>query len=122
MDELELAWETYDFHTLILYELEEDHRSVIEDYRRFREKHLNPSQLKKTYMRKKLNKSFNTMINAYSKQITAIDDLISLHESGIEISIHRDVSPQLLRELKNTTSTLIEEVKIVRKEINEILR
>lgn len=122
MDDLELAWQTYDFHTNSLYELEEKHRSVIEYYRKFVAKNLNPSQTKKTYVRNKVNKSFNMIINAYNKQLTAIDDLIVLHNSGVDIPAERDTDPQLLYQLKNITATLVEEVKIVRRDINEVLR
>lgn len=122
MDDLELAWQTYDFHTNSLYELEEKHRSVIEYYRKFVAKNLNPSQTKKTYVRNKVNKSFNMIINAYNKQLTAIDDLIVLHNSGVDIPAERDTDPQLLYQLKNITATLVEEVKIARRDINEVLR
>ena len=35
MDKFELAWDTYDFHTAIAYELEEKHKLVIDSYHKF---------------------------------------------------------------------------------------
>lgn len=122
MDELELAWQTYDFHTCMIYELEEKHKSAIKYYERFVKRNLNPSQTKKTYVRNKLNKSFSLMLTAYNKQLKAIDDLIELYKKDIDIPAEREANPQLFFDLKNVTSTLMEEIKIFRREINEVLR
>jgi hypothetical protein len=39
-----------------------------------------------------------------------------------DIADERDLNPQLLFDLKNTTATLVEEMKKLRREINEDLR
>ena len=49
MDKLELAWDTYDFHTAIVYDLEEKHKLVIDSYDKFVKKNLNPSHTKRIY-------------------------------------------------------------------------
>ena len=122
MDKLELAWDTYDFHTAIACDLEEKHKLAIDSYRKFVQKNLNPSQTKRTYVRNKLNKSFNAILSAYKKQLDSIDDLIKYYMEHKDISDERDLNPQLLFDLKNTTATLVEELKKLRREINEDLR
>lgn len=126
MDDLELAWETYDFHTYMLHELEVKHHSVMEYYQRFVKRNLNPSQAKKTYARNKINKSFSAILTSYGKQLKSIDDLIKIYKiykvDGIPLPEGREIDPQLFITLKNVTATLMEEVKILRKEINEVLR
>jgi hypothetical protein len=122
MDEFELAWDTYYFHTAIAYEREDEHRLLVDSYHAFLENNLNPSQAKKTYIRNKLNKSFNLMLSTYKKQLDSIDDLIKYYKADKDISNVRELDPQLLFDLKNTTSTLVEELKVFRREINEVLR
>ena len=122
MDKFELAWDTYDFHTAIAYELEEKHKLVIDSYHKFVKKNLNPSHIKRTYVRNKLNKSFNAILSAYKKQLDSIDDLIKYYMEYKDIADERDLNPQLLFDLKNTTATLVEEMKNLRREINEDLR
>ena len=122
MDKFELAWDTYDFHTAIACELEGKHGLLVDSYHRFLENNLNPSQAKKTYIRNKLNKSFNLILSAYKKQLDSIDDLIKYYKADKDISNVRELDPQLLFDLKNTTSTLVEELKVFRGQINEVLR
>jgi len=122
MDKLELAWDTYDFHTAIVYDLEEKHKLVIDSYDKFVKKNLNPSHTKRIYVRNKLNKSFNAILSAYKKQLNSINDLIKYYMEYKDIADERDLNPQLLFDLKNTTATLVEEMKKLRREINEDLR
>lgn len=122
MDNLELAWQTYDFHTEMATEFEDKHTNLIERYRNFIIKNLNPSQSQKKWLLNRLNKSFNRILNTYVKQMDAITDLIDLYNSGIEIPEERKVENQSFYSLLNVTATLSKEMKIHRKEINEILR
>ena len=52
----------------------------------------------------------------------AVNDLIDLYNSDIEIPEERKLDKQSLYNLLNVTATLSEEMKIYRKEINEVLR
>ena len=106
MDNLELAWQTYDFHTEMATEFEDKHTNLIERYRNFIIKNLNPSQSQKKWLLNRLNKSFNRILNTYVKQMDAITDLIDLYNSGIEIPEERKVENQSLYSLLNVTATL----------------
>ena len=127
MDDLELAWETYDFHSAMLKNFELKHEFAMEYYEDFIEKNLNPSQTKKTYVRNKLNKSFASLSSVYVKVLSAIDDLIKIYEdyklNHIPLPEHRQIDdPRLFFNLKNITATLMEEMKVSRREINGVLR
>lgn len=126
MDKLELAWQTYDFHTEMIYNFEMEHESCLNSVKGFISKNLNPKQVKKIYFKRKINKSFNQLKLLYKKQMDAIADLIEIHKhyeiNDIAIPLEREVRVQLLYELKNITATLIEKSKAHQKEINEVLR
>ena len=122
MDNLELAWRTYEFHTEMAVEFEDKHTDLIARYRNFVSKNLNPSQSQKKWLLNRLNKSFNRILNTYVKQMDAVNDLIDLYNSDIEIPEERKLDKQSLYSLLNVTATLSEEMKIYRKEINEVLR
>lgn len=126
MHNLELAWDTYDFYTTKAIELENNHEDVIIHYNHFIENNLNPSQIKKNWLRNKINKSFNKVLNIHVKQIGAISDLLEAYNyyrmNGITIPLERRIDPQTLVELKNITATLLEKEKQERRQINEVLR
>ena len=122
MDNLELAWQTYEFHTEMAVEFEDKHTDLIARYRNFVSKNLNPSQSQKKWLLNRLNKSFNRLLSTYVKQMDAVNDLINLYNSDIEIPEERKLDKQSLYSLLNITATLSEEIKIYRKEINEVLR
>lgn len=122
MDNLELAWQTYEFHTEMAVEFEDKHTDLIARYRNFVSKNLNPSQSQKKWLLNRLNKSFNRLLSTYVKQMDAVNDLIDLYNSDIEIPEERKLDKQSLYSLLNITATLSEEIKIYRKEINEVLR
>lgn len=126
MDQLELAWDTYDFHTAMLNDFEKKHESIIKYYEDFIGKNLNPSQTKKTYVRNRLNKSFSSLLSVYVKQLSAIDDLIKVYQNyklnNVPLPEGREIDPQLFLSLKSITATLMEEMKISRRQMNEVLR
>ena len=122
MDELELAWQTYDFHTSMIHDLEEGHKHLVARFEKFISNNLNPSELRKKRVKNGMNKSFNELLLMYNKQLKAIDDLIALYKSDIDIPAEREVNLQLFFDLKNVTATLVEELKVHRREINEVLR
>ena len=121
MDNIDLAWKTYEFHTQKVHEIESKYQSMLDLYYRFVGNNLNPSQIKKNYIRTKINKFLSTMISAYNKQINSIDDLIIAYDKELDAEFQKDVDTELLNHLKNTTATLIEEIKVLRNEINQVL-
>ena len=70
-------------------------------------------------------KSLNKLLVGYKKQLDAINQLTEIYKyrklNGIPIPEERDMDIQLFFQLKNVTATLIEEHKILRSEINEVL-
>lgn len=121
MEKLELAWRTYEFHTSELHLLESDHHKFMIYYKKFlnRNSKLNYSQ--KSFIKKRAIKSFSKILNAYMKQISAISELIDLHLSGIKIPDSRSCNVQDLMNLLNVTATLVEEMKMQKKEICDFL-
>ena len=127
MHNIELAWDTYDFYTAKAQDLENKHESLIKYFHDFLKKELNPSQTKKSWLRNKMNKSFNKLLNIHVKQINAVSDLIEIYTyyraNGITIPPERRLkNPQCLVDLKNITATLMEQNKLDRTAVNEILR
>ena len=126
MDRLELAWQTYEFHTNIIYDFEIEHDLNLNSLRNFISTDLNPKHLKKVFFRKKINKSFNRLLVLYKKQMDAVSDLIEIYKdykaNNISIPKERKTKIQLLYDLKNITATLIEQSKFSQREINEVLR
>ena len=125
MDKLELIWETFEFHTMNLSDLEVQHLNDIKKYQALK-KTLNPSQKYRIYLRKKLIKNFNKLIYEYNKYIFCIEDIISIHHyrelNGIPISQAREIPLTQMYELKNVTATQCEQVKAWKKEVLEVLR
>jgi len=119
---IELAWQTYDFHVDIASKLEIEHESVMQYYKDFIKYNINPTKIKKNYVKKKLSKSFVILFNMYKKNLDAITDLIRLHEEEpLEVPNHRSVNIQNLIDLKSITSSLVEELKVYRLKIFENL-
>lgn len=121
MEKLELAWQTYEFHTSELHSLEEDHLKFMVYYEKYlkRKPKLNYSQ--KSFIKKRAIKSFSKLLNTYMKQINAISELIQLYSSGIEIPDSRSCDLQSLINLLNVTAVLAEEMKMKKKEICDFL-
>lgn len=119
--QLDLSWKSYEFYTSLGHELEQSHAKHLVLVKNFVTKNMNPSQARKLQIRSKVDASFRKLLNVYSKQLDSVSELITLHDSGIDIAIEREVDVELLRNLKNVTSTLIEGLKVHRLEIREVL-
>ena len=119
---VELAWQTYEVHMEISLKLEIIHQSSLVHHNDFIKYNLNPTKVKKNYIKKRLSKSFANLFNSYKNVIDSVSDLINLYENEpLEIPSHRVVNLQHLVELKNINSTLIEQMKIQRNFIFEDL-
>lgn len=124
MDKLDLVWETFEFHTVNLADLEVQHINNIKQYKALK-KSLNPSQRYKLYLKKKLIRHFNKLIYEYNKYIFSIEDIIKIHHyrelNGIKIPEIREIPLSQLYELKNVTATQCEEVKVWKQEVLDVL-
>lgn len=133
MQDLELAWETFDFHntSTIIEEVEltnhlfdlnnsldkEDSISTQESYKKLTKQRNN--------IVNKIIKSSNILINTYVKQNASLEDLIIIYRDhslhGVPIPPEREVPTRYLLELKNTNATLIEQIKVQREKYKSLL-
>ena len=133
MQDLELAWETFEFHntstineevelTNYLFDLnnildKDDLISTQEDYKKL------TIQRNKNLL--KIIKSSDILINTYVKQNASLEDLIIIYRDhslhGVPIPPEREVSTKYLLELKNTNATLIEQIKVQREKYKSLL-
>lgn len=133
MQDLELAWETFDFHntSTIIEEVELTNHlfdlnnildkdnliSTQEDYKKL------TIQRNKNLL--KIIKSSDILINTYVKQNASLEDLIIIYRDhslhGVPIPPEREVSTKYLLELKNTNATLIEQIKVQREKYKSLL-
>lgn len=120
-DDFNLAFDTYDFYNAIVVESEEKHFTLIERYHNFLEDNMNPPQIRKTYYKKKLNKSFNNLLIIYRKQLTAMEELINIHKSNKIYFKKKKITLKAMNGLKNVTATLIEQLQVHQKQINDVL-
>ena len=133
MQDLELAWETFEFHntstineevelTNYLFDLnnsldKEDLISTQEGYKKLTRQRNN--------IVNKIIKSSNILINTYVKQNASLEDLIIIYRDhslhGVPIPPEREVPTRYLLELKNTNATLIEQIKVQREKYKSLL-
>lgn len=121
MDQLELAWETYEFHSIELTKYEELHLSNMKKLKIFKNKKVPPTEAQKARLSKVMLRCCDNLIVHYKKQIDSIKDLINIHRSDVKISESRETDIQFLNELIMVTATLMEEINLYRSEINEFL-
>ena len=117
----ELVFDTFDFYNNIVYEAEEHHFGLIENVHTFLEDYDSPTQVRKTYYKKKLNQSFSNLLSIYSKQNDCIGDMIKCHKKNKNFLIDKEIDYKSLLNLKNVTATLVEALVVHRKQINKLL-
>jgi len=121
MDDLELAWQTYEFHSSKIYDLEQLHLSNLKKIKIFKQKRIAPTESEKEKMVRAITRCCDNLIVHYKKQINSIKDLIKIYKSNgdeLELSI-TDVD--FLNELIDVTATLMEEMNKYKLEIKDLL-
>ena len=121
MNKLDLAWETFDFYTIEISDHEAQYFSNTKTIKNFLKSENFPQKDQRKRLLNKSNKCMDNLIVLYKKQIDAISDLIELNESGIEIPPEKEIDKMSLVALKNITATLIEEMRIHKSEIKDLL-
>ena len=106
MHNLELAWETFEFHVASSM----NNELLLSQYKaKLRNKAFNEA------LAPKLKSCIQRLINDYQKQNNTLDELINIHKEyslhGIPIPKEREVPLMYLNELKNTNATLINQLK-----------
>ena len=121
MDNLELAWETFEFHSSSISELEEEHIKNLKKVKILINKQVPATKWEKLKLLNKMIACCNKLINGYSKHIDSIDELIRLHNEIEVIPIERETDIQLFNELKSVSATLSEEMKVYKVKLSDIL-
>jgi hypothetical protein len=120
MDDLELAWQTYEFHLEKIHELESKYLSNLKKLKILQQKRVEPTELEKEKMLQSINNCCNNLIVHYNKQIDSIADLIDIHNSGNKPSEHRETDIEALDELLDVTCVLLEEMLKYRSQIKNL--
>ena len=121
MDNLELAWETFEFHSSAIAELEEQHLSNLKRVKILTNKQVPATDTEKLNLRNKITACCNKLINSYSKHIACLNELIILHDTVHSIPVERETDIQLFNDLKSVSATLLEEMKCYKEEVSNIL-
>lgn len=121
MDALDLAWDTFDFHSFEVAKLEEEHIENMFKIKSLIKKEIIEPRSKQIRLKKKASNCCDQIVVSYKKQLSSIDDIIKLYKSGIKIPESRYVDPQFLNELKLLTATLMQEMITYKKEIEKLL-
>ena len=121
MDQLELAWQTYEFHAKELAKYEELQISNMKKFKIFKNKKVPPTEAQKARLSKVMLRCCDNLIVHYKKQIDSIKELTGIYSSEEEIPESRETDIQFLNELIIITATLMEEMNLYKSEINEFL-
>jgi hypothetical protein len=121
MDNLELAWQTFEFHSSTIADLEEQHLSNLKKLKIFTNKQVPATKREKLNLRNKITACCNKLINSYSKHIACLNELIILHDTVHSIPVERETDIQLFNDLKSVSATLLEEMKRYKEEVSDIL-
>jgi len=121
MDDLELAWQTYEFHGEEIHKFEELYLSNLKKFKIFKNKKVPPTEAQKARLSKVMLRCCDNLITNYKKQTDSIKHLIKIYESDTEMPESRETDVQFLNELIIITTTLMEEMNLYKSEINEFL-
>ena len=125
IENLEILWDTYDFHTQELKELEVKIVDAFDELHVFLENNLNPTQKEKLKARNLIDDCCDKSTVSYKKQIHAINELINFYlfffRKKISVPIHREVKINFLVELRSTTFDLISVISLYKDQVTEIL-
>ena len=133
MQDLELAWDTFEFHntstineevelTNRLFDLnnsldKEDSILTQEGYEKL--------TIQRNNIVNKIIKSSDVLINTYVKQNASLEDLITIYRyhslHGVALPPEREVPTRYLLELKNANATLIEQIRVQREKYKSLL-
>jgi hypothetical protein len=122
MDALDLAWDTFDFHSIEIARLEEEHIENMTSIRSLIKQEIIPPHSKRVKLKDQSLKCCDQIIVSYKKQISSLDDIIKVYQSGVDIPKVRYVDSRFLNELKLLTATLMQEMVIYKEEIKKLLR
>lgn len=125
IENLEMLWDTFDFHTEQLGELESKIVDAFNELHIFLENNLNPTQKEKLEARRLIDDCCDKSIACYKKQVHAINELFTLYfafrKKNISVPIHRKVKLNFLVQLRSTTLDLMSVMSLYKDRVTEIL-
>lgn len=125
MDKLNLAWDTFDFHSKNNSELEEEYLSLLKKLKILLNKQIPATRWEKLDYVNKMTACCNKLTASYIKHIHCLDELIKIYKhrnlNGIPIPVEHITDIQFFNELKSINATLLEEIKVYQKSLPEIL-
>jgi len=92
MDALDLAWDTFDFHSIEIAKLEQLHLDNMKNIRSLLKEEIDSPYSKRIKIKKSSLKCCDQIIVSYKKQISSIEDIIKIHNSGIDIPEERSLN------------------------------
>lgn len=111
LENLELLWATYEFHSKYISDLESEHISYIKGLQNSEEIPI-----------KKNIDCCNKLIKGYQKNIESVDDLICAYTyfnlNGIRVPIEREIDIESLKNLKDLSVKLIKELFLYKSRIS----
>ena len=117
MDNLSLAWDTFEFHDQNIMKSEVLHYENLKKFRQIRDEKLKLSKDDVKRFLDQMLKSMDVLCIDYQKQLSSLRDLVKIHSSGIEIPNHRQVEISSLLALCGSISTLLAELNLYRLQI-----
>lgn len=121
MNKLNLAWDTFDFYTMQICDFEAQHLNNVQTIDNFLSNNSYPEMDQRKRLLEKSNKCIDQLIVLYKKQLDSISDLIHLNETFVDIPIEKEIDIDSLIALKNTTATLVYQMKLYKAQINNLL-
>lgn len=110
MDKLDLAWDTFDFYTCEIANLESKHLNIVSEISNLIKNHTDSYKYQRKRLKNKFIKNLDSLLVLYKKQLDSIDDLITLNETLVEIPLEKEIDTQMFYTLKNVTATLLQEM------------
>lgn len=116
MNNLKLSWETFDFLTINIAELEARHLNNVDTIQNFFTQNKSPTREQKKRLKSKLDTCLDSLLVLYVKQVQCIDDLLELNNSNIDIPEEQEIDLETLATLRDVTATLLEQMKLAKAE------
>lgn len=125
MQDLELTWQTLEFHIASVINKEIDLLQVVEKINKTLDaENTALTETKRVKYLKNISELTSIIINDYKKQNLILNELVDIYKyhslHGVAIPPEREVPIRYLFELKNTNATLIENILKQKEEINNL--
>jgi len=125
INELELTWQTFEFHSAQIHKLEGKHLVRIEKVNKLLNKKEFISKPVKMFIKTEVLAKCRELQTSYQKHIQCLDDLINLYKyhelNGKVIPVERETDVRLFAELKEVSSALSIELSAYQLKISRLL-